>query len=94
MYDAHVPMSREELASAHREAGLEIESCDYFMPICLEVINVERWPRNLIYWFTIRSHTAISRAVWFVDEHVVRLPQNRWTSPLIYCVSRKPLKPA
>jgi len=91
MYDAHVPMSREKLASAHQEAGLEIESCDYFMPICLEVINVERWPRNVLYWFTIRSHTAISRAVWFVDDHVVRLPQNRWTSPFIYCVSRKPL---
>jgi 2-polyprenyl-3-methyl-5-hydroxy-6-metoxy-1,4-benzoquinol methylase len=91
IYDAHVPMSREKLASAHQEAGLEIESCDYFMPICLEVINVERWPRNLLYWFTIRSHTAISRAVWFVDDHVVRLPQNRWTSPFICCVSRKPL---
>ncbi len=91
MYDAHVPMSREELASAHREAGLEIESCDYFMPICLEVINVERWPRNLLHWFTIYSHTAISRAVWFVDDHIVRLPHNRWTSPFICCVSRKPL---
>jgi 2-polyprenyl-3-methyl-5-hydroxy-6-metoxy-1,4-benzoquinol methylase len=90
MYDAHVPMSREALASAHRQAGLEIESCDYFLPICLEVINVERWPRNLLHWFTIRSHTAISRAVWLVDDHIVRLPQNRWTSPLIYCVARKP----
>ena len=91
MYNAHVPLSRDNLASAHRDAGLETESCDYFMPICLEVINVERWPRNLFYWFTIRSHTAISRAVWFVDDHLVRLPQNRWTSPFIYFVSRKPL---
>jgi len=90
MYNAHVPMTREQLASAHREAGLEIENCDYFLPICLEVINVEQWPRNLLYWFTMRSHTAISRAVWFVDDHIVRLPQNRWTSPLIYCVARKP----
>ena len=90
IYNAHVPLSRENLASAHREAGLEIESCDYFLPICLEVINVERWPRHLLYWFTVRSHTAISRAVWFVDDHIVRLRQNRWTSPLIYCVGRKP----
>jgi SAM-dependent methyltransferase len=90
MYNAHVPLSRESLASAHREAGLEIESCDYYLPICLEVFNLERWPKNLLYWFTIRSHTAISRAVWFVDDHIVRLRQNRWTSPYICCVSRKP----
>jgi len=90
MYHAHVPLSREELAAAHREAGLEIESCDYYLPICLETINVDQWPRNLRYWFTVRCHTAISRAVWLVDDHIVRLPQNRWTSPLIYCTSRKP----
>jgi len=90
MFNAHVPISRDLLASAHLEAGLEIESCDYFLPICLEVINVEQWPRNLRYWFTVRCHTAISRAVWFVDDHITRLPQNPWTSPLIYCVSRKP----
>jgi 2-polyprenyl-3-methyl-5-hydroxy-6-metoxy-1,4-benzoquinol methylase len=90
IYDAHVPLSPENLASAHREAGLEIESCDYFLPIGLEVCHVERWPKHLFYWFTIRSHTAISRAVWFVDDHIVRLRQNRWTSPFINCVARKP----
>jgi SAM-dependent methyltransferase len=90
MYNAHVPLSRESLASAHREAGLEIESCDYFLPICLEVYNLERWPKHLLYWFIIRSHTAISRAVWFVDDHIVRIRQNRLTSPYINCVGRKP----
>jgi 2-polyprenyl-3-methyl-5-hydroxy-6-metoxy-1,4-benzoquinol methylase len=90
VYNAHVPLSRESLASAHREAGLEIESCDYFLPICLEVYNLERWPKHLLHWFTIRSHAAISRAVWFVDDHIVRIRQNRWTSPYINCVGRKP----
>ncbi len=94
MYNAHVPLSPESLASAHREAGLEIESCHYFLPICLEVYNLERWPKHLLYWFTIRSHTAISRAVWFVDDHIVRLQPNRWTSPFINCVARKPRPPA
>jgi cyclopropane fatty-acyl-phospholipid synthase-like methyltransferase len=90
IYDAHVLLTRESLASAHREAGLEIESCDYFLPICLEVFNLERWPKHLLYWFTVRSFTAISRAVWFVDDHVVRIRQNRWTSPYINCVGRRP----
>ena len=90
IYDAHVLLTRESLASAHREAGLEIESCDYFLPICLEVFNLERWPKHLLYWLTVRSFTAISRAVWFVDDHVVRIRQNRWTSPYINCVGRRP----
>jgi len=90
IYDAHVLLTRESLASAHREAGLEVESCDYFLPICLEVFNVETWPKHFLYWFTVRSFTAISRAVWFVDDHVVRIRQSRWTSPFINCVGRKP----
>ena len=90
LYNAHVPLGRESLAAAHRQAGLEIESCDYFLPICLEVCNLESWRKSFPYWFTIRSHTAISRAVWFVDEHLFSLPPNPWTSPYVFCVSRKP----
>jgi 2-polyprenyl-3-methyl-5-hydroxy-6-metoxy-1,4-benzoquinol methylase len=90
LYDVHVPLSCESLASAHREAGLEIESCLYFLPISLEVLNPESWPRRLPYWFTIRSLGAVSRAVWFADDHLVRLPPNRWTSPYVNCVARKP----
>ena len=90
IYRVHVPLSCESLASAHREAWLEIESCEYFLPISLEVLNAESWPKRLPYWFIIRSHGAISRAVWFVDDHMVRLRPNRWTSPYVNCVARKP----
>jgi cyclopropane fatty-acyl-phospholipid synthase-like methyltransferase len=90
MYNAHVVLSCESLASAHREAGLEVESCEYFLPVCLEVQNLESWTKRLPHWFVIRSHTAISRAVWFVDDHIVRIPANRWTSPFVNCVARKP----
>jgi hypothetical protein len=85
-----VPLGCEGLAFSHREAGLEIESCEYFLPICLEALNVDSWPKRPPYSFIIRSHTAISRAVWFVDDHLVHLGPNRWTSPYINCVGRKP----
>ncbi len=90
IYDVHVPLSRQMLAFAHREAGLEIESCEYFLPISLEVLNLESWPKRLPYWFVVRLHGAASRAVWFVDDHIIRVPPNRWTSPYIHCVARKP----
>jgi len=90
IYSVHVPLSRQSLASAHREAGLEIERCEYFLPINLEVLNVESWARGFPSWFINRSHGAISRALWFVDDHLVRIPPNRWTSPYIICVARRP----
>jgi 2-polyprenyl-3-methyl-5-hydroxy-6-metoxy-1,4-benzoquinol methylase len=91
IYSVHVPLGRESLATAHKEAGLEIESCEYFLPICLEVLNAESLPKPLPYWFIIRSHGAISRAVWFVDEHLFPIPPSRWTSPYVNCVARMPL---
>jgi 2-polyprenyl-3-methyl-5-hydroxy-6-metoxy-1,4-benzoquinol methylase len=89
IYRVHVPLGCEGLASAHQEAGLEIENCEYFLPINLEVMNVESWPKPLPYWFIMRSHGAISRMVWLIDEHLGRIPPNRWTSPYINCVARK-----
>ncbi len=90
IHDAHVPLDREALASAHRSAGLDVESCEYFLPISLEVLNVRNWPRGLAYWITIRSHGLISRAVWLVSDYIPVFKPNRWTSPYVNCVARKP----
>jgi len=89
VYDIHVPLKQEELASAHRLAGLELERCDYFLPVALEVLNVESWYKGLPYWVTMRTYGAISRWVWLLDEHVRSLRASRWSSPYIICVARK-----
>ncbi len=89
IYEVHVPLDREILASAHTGAGLELESCEYFLPISLEVLNVQSWPRGLRYWITIRTHGVISRLIWLVDDLFPLLKPNRWTSPYINCVARK-----
>lgn len=90
IYDVQVPLDRDGLARAHREAGLEVESCEYFLPISLEVLNVESWPKHLPYWITVRTHGVISRALWLMDEHLPLIKPNRWTSPYVNCVARKP----
>jgi 2-polyprenyl-3-methyl-5-hydroxy-6-metoxy-1,4-benzoquinol methylase len=89
IYDVQVPLDREGLARAHWDAGLWVEECEYFLPISLEVLNVESWPRRWPYWVTVRTHGVISRIVWFVDERVAHLKPNRWTSPYVNCVARK-----
>jgi len=88
--DVQVPLDRESLAAAHGDAGLEVESCEYFLPISLEVLNVASWPRRLPYWITIRTHGIISRAIWLIDDYVPILKPNRWSSPYVNCVARKP----
>ncbi|HEY6290939.1 MAG TPA: class I SAM-dependent methyltransferase [Terriglobia bacterium] len=90
LYDAHVVMDRERLAGAHRQAGLEVESAGYLMPVGLEVLNVESWKSRLARKLVARTHTAASRLAWLVDDHVIPLPPNRWTSPYVVCVARKP----
>lgn len=89
IYDVQVPLDRESLSQAHRDAGFEVERCEYFLPISLEVLNVASWPRRLPYWITVRTHGVISRAVWLVDEHVAIFKPNRWTSPFVHCVAKK-----
>ncbi|HEV2176384.1 MAG TPA: methyltransferase domain-containing protein [Terriglobia bacterium] len=86
--DAHLPLDLDQLAAAHREAGLRVEACDYLLPLGLEVLNVEKWPRRLPYWIVVRVHGVISRFVWLLDDAFHFRP-NRWSSPYIYCVARK-----
>ncbi|MGH9378436.1 MAG: class I SAM-dependent methyltransferase [Terriglobia bacterium] len=90
IYEVQVPLDREGLNRAHQDAGFEVESCEYFLPISLEVLNVASWPRRLPYWITVRTHGVISRAVWLVDDHFAIFKPNRWTSPFVHCVARKP----
>ncbi len=90
IYDAHVLLDKESLASAHTDAGLVVESCEYFLPISLENVNVSNWSNRLAYFITIRSHGVISRLVWLAQEHLPIFGPNRWTSPDINCVARKP----
>lgn len=89
IYDVQVPLDRESLALAHQDAGLKVESCEYFLPISLEVLNVASWRRGLPYWITIRAHGVISRFVWLVDDYLLSLVPNRLTSPYINCIARK-----
>jgi len=90
LYEAHVVMDRERLAGAHRQAGLQVESAGYLMPVGLEVLNVASWRNRWAAKVVDRAHTAASRLLWLVDDHVIPLPPNRRTSPYVVCVALKP----
>src|SRR5262249_22113994 len=42
VFDVHVPLTREQFSSAHRQPGMDLLECDYFLPINLSVVNSGR----------------------------------------------------
>jgi SAM-dependent methyltransferase len=89
LYEAHVPLSAERLAQAHRDAGLDVESALYLLPFGLEVTGIETWGRGVAGMAVKVANAFLTRSVRLVDDHVVRLKSNRWTSPYVVCVARK-----
>jgi 2-polyprenyl-3-methyl-5-hydroxy-6-metoxy-1,4-benzoquinol methylase len=89
IYDVHVPLDKEALAAAHGQAGLEILACEYFLPVSLDVLNIDRWPKGLAYKITLHSFALLSRAVWLLSDYLPLLRPNRWSSPYIICVAQK-----
>jgi SAM-dependent methyltransferase len=90
VYDAHVPLDRQGLASAHAEAGLEVESCEYFLPVKLGNLDIENWAKKLPYKITVRLRSWISKLFWLVEDHFGFPRGNRFSSPYINCVGQKP----
>ncbi|HEV2382126.1 MAG TPA: class I SAM-dependent methyltransferase [Terriglobia bacterium] len=90
LYEAHVVMGRDRLAEAHRQAGLQVESAGYLMPVSLEVLNVEGWRSRALRKMVSRAHTAASRLAWMIDDYLFGLKPNRWTSPYVVSVARRP----
>jgi SAM-dependent methyltransferase len=90
LFEAHVPLSAERLAEAHRDAGLEVESALYVLPFGLEVTGIETWGHGVAGLAVKIVNTVATRSVRLLDDHVVRLTPNRWTSPYVVCIASKP----
>jgi hypothetical protein len=60
------------------------------LPFGLEVTGIETWGGGVAGLAVKVFNTAVTRSVRFVDDHIVRIKPNRWTSPYVVCVARKP----
>lgn len=87
VYAAHLPLTKAELAEAHRGAGLEVVDCVYLLGLP-GVLGDKPPGRRLS-----RMHALIaraSRAYWWLERHGLGVPPNRFTSPYALCLARKP----
>jgi len=57
----------------------------------LSIVNHERWvSRPVVYALLARAKAWPSKLVWLAERALGRELPNSLTSPLVYCVARKP----
>jgi len=92
VYEIHVPLTKEALAAAHKNAGLKVLSAGYFLSTNFGVVNLSQLPINLTYLFKkvlLASLTRVSMGAWFFEEKCFLLPEGKTFSPYIFCTAQK-----
>ncbi len=89
LYEKHVPLNRENLAQAHSDAGLEIMASEYALLAHLGVIQFGALERHLGSRPLQVIKIALSAPLWALGPWLGLRP-NRFTSPFVLCVARKP----
>lgn len=88
-YDVHVPLDREELVQAHRDAGLDVLWSEYVLPMDVSLFGVggigPRWLRLP----AVGAASAVASVVWALDARGLVPAPNPVTSPYIFCVAEK-----
>lgn len=95
IYSLHTPLTPEDLAQAHRDSGLAPLAWGHLGALNLGVVNPARWTRRPLARKCLGAALAgPSLAAWLLERLLgkdmrEKLP-NALTSPLVYCVARKP----
>jgi len=93
IFDIHVPLSSESLASAHWNTGLVVQECRYFLSTNFGAMNLDEknraGPPVLTKKLLHKSLNAFSLLTWTVEKVIGPLPASRALSPYIVCVARK-----
>jgi 2-polyprenyl-3-methyl-5-hydroxy-6-metoxy-1,4-benzoquinol methylase len=86
IYDTHVVLDRDALAAIHRDAGLEVRSCEYFMGVNWTVVNLSCLP-GCLQSLAVGVQLGLSAPCWLIERMGMRIPPNRVTSPYVLCVA-------
>lgn len=93
VFDLHIPLDKLTLIQAHKESGLEVLDCNYFVPVNFGVCNLNGILPNSMSWFIkkimIGLLTRCSFILWFIEDKICRFAPNKFTGSYIYCIVRK-----
>lgn len=95
VFEQHVPLDRNELASAHDNAGLDVMFSEWFAASNFAVLNLNGLPIGTPEWWVKRivmgALIASTVGVWALEEAGLTIrPSRRW-SPYVVCAARRPL---
>jgi 2-polyprenyl-3-methyl-5-hydroxy-6-metoxy-1,4-benzoquinol methylase len=93
-YQVHVPLTREQLAIAHEQAGLSVVHCDYFLSTGFGVVSLHGLDDTKLSTRCKQQMLSIMKKasvlVWAAENATVPLPPTRLFAPSIFCVARRP----
>jgi 2-polyprenyl-3-methyl-5-hydroxy-6-metoxy-1,4-benzoquinol methylase len=92
VFNLHEPLGKEHLENAHKQAGLRVFFCNYFMFFNLGVVNMKFWKQRhpLAGKFAWEVLKGLTGAMWAMESvFPFLLKPNRHTSPHIVCVAQK-----
>ena len=89
IYNIHVPLSSKDLLNAHKNAGFDVKSCQYFMGMNLNVVHSEKWVGTKKEKVLRRMLSIPTKLTWMLERPGLRVPANQFTSPYIIAVAEK-----
>jgi 2-polyprenyl-3-methyl-5-hydroxy-6-metoxy-1,4-benzoquinol methylase len=93
VYRKHVPLGRDNLARAHRLAGLDPVLSRWFATCNFGVVNLNGVLPGTLDWYArsaaLTLLLGITAGTWLVEELGVRLPARGALSPYVVCVARR-----
>lgn len=95
VYDIHVPLTAEVVRKAHKQAGLNTVSCDYFLSTHFGVVNLNSLRVYSLEWWikkmTLAVLARISVGIWWLERMLGPLPTSHVFSPYVNCLAIKPI---
>ncbi len=83
IYDIHMPITKKKFINAHKEAGLPLKECDYFLSISLSVVNYGSFSKNPLNKYLRHALSASSKIFWILERYGLKIPKNQITSPYL-----------
>jgi 2-polyprenyl-3-methyl-5-hydroxy-6-metoxy-1,4-benzoquinol methylase len=90
-YELHVPLTCEQLRTAHTPAGLTVTHCDYFLSTGFGVLSLhgldQRKPSTRLKRQLLSVLKKTSVLVWALENATLSLPPTRLFAPSVFCVA-------
>jgi 2-polyprenyl-3-methyl-5-hydroxy-6-metoxy-1,4-benzoquinol methylase len=88
VYDVHVPLTKKMFRAAHQNAELDLQSCDYFMSINLNVVSSGSFSSHPLNSYLRHALSIVSKICWILENFSIKLPKNKFTSPYLIAVAK------